>query len=64
MVFCYKLQYTKTFLREIEKAIERLSKHHMRHIEAYDPKGGKDNERRLTGRHETSDIYTFSSGWP
>ncbi|ERL94992.1 hypothetical protein D910_12264, partial [Dendroctonus ponderosae] len=49
-------------IKEIEKAIEKLSKHHMRHIEAYDPKGGKDNERRLTGRHETSDIYTFSAG--
>lgn len=48
--------------REIEKAIERLSKHHERHIQAYDPKQGKDNERRLTGQHETSSIHDFSAG--
>ncbi|GFY69623.1 glutamine synthetase 2 cytoplasmic [Trichonephila inaurata madagascariensis] len=49
-------------LKEIEKAIERLSKHHERHIQAYDPKQGKDNERRLTGNHETSSIHDFSAG--
>lgn len=48
--------------REIEKAIDKLSKHHLRHIQAYDPKGGKDNERRLTGHHETSSIHDFSAG--
>ena len=47
---------------EIEKAIDRLSKNHMRHIKAYDPKEGKDNERRLTGLHETSSIHDFSAG--
>lgn len=47
---------------EIEKAIEKFSKHHERHIKAYDPKGGKDNARRLTGKHETSSIHDFSSG--
>lgn len=36
--------------------------HHERHIRAYDPRGGKDNERRLTGLHETSSIHDFSSG--
>lgn len=46
----------------IEKAIEKLSKHHMRHIKSYDPKEGKDNERRLTGFHETSSIHDFSAG--
>lgn len=46
----------------INKAIERLSKCHLKHIAAYDPKGGKDNERRLTGRHETSSIHDFSAG--
>ncbi|XP_073976266.1 glutamine synthetase 2 isoform X2 [Rhodnius prolixus] len=46
----------------IEKAIDKLSKQHLRHIKAYDPKGGKDNERRLTGRHETSSIHDFSAG--
>ncbi|XP_046996930.1 glutamine synthetase 2 cytoplasmic isoform X1 [Schistocerca americana] len=47
---------------EIEKAIDKLSKQHLRHIQAYDPKGGKDNERRLTGAHETSSIHNFSAG--
>ena len=37
----------------------RLSKHHIRHIKAYDPNEGKDNERRLTGLHETSSIHDF-----
>lgn len=46
----------------IEKAIEKLSKQHVRHIKAYDPREGKDNERRLTGRHETSSIHDFSAG--
>ena len=32
------------------------------HIKAYDPNEGKDNERRLTGLHETSSIHDFSAG--
>ncbi|XP_067012589.2 glutamine synthetase 2 cytoplasmic isoform X2 [Anabrus simplex] len=47
---------------EIEKAIDKLSKQHVRHIQAYDPKGGQDNVRRLTGHHETSSIHDFSAG--
>lgn len=47
---------------EMEKAIDKLSKQHLRHIQAYDPKQGKDNERRLTGKHETSSIHDFSAG--
>ncbi len=50
------------YYREIEKAIDKLSRHHVRHIRAYDPKQGKDNERRLTGRHETSSIHDFTAG--
>jgi glutamine synthetase len=49
-------------LKIIEDAIERLSKQHARHIRAYDPRDGKDNERRLTGHHETSNINDFSAG--
>jgi len=49
-------------MKAIEAAIERLSKHHVRHIKAYDPNEGKDNERRLTGAHETSSIHDFSAG--
>jgi len=48
--------------RLIEDAIEKLSKQHDRHIRAYDPRGGRDNERRLTGHHETSNIHDFSAG--
>jgi len=47
---------------EIESAIDMMSKVHMKHIQAYDPKNGKDNERRLTGLHETSSINDFSAG--
>ena len=47
---------------KMEAAIERLSKNHEWHIQHYDPSGGVDNARRLTGLHETADIHTFSSG--
>lgn len=46
----------------IQEAINKLSKNHAEHIKAYDPRGGKDNERRLTGKHETSSINDFSAG--
>jgi len=49
-------------LKVIESAIDKLSRHHIRHIKAYDPNEGKDNERRLTGLHETSSIHDFSAG--
>ncbi|CAA7399124.1 unnamed protein product [Spirodela intermedia] len=43
---------------EIKRAIEKLGLRHREHITAY----GEGNERRLTGRHETADIHTFSWG--
>ncbi|XP_065358760.1 glutamine synthetase 1, mitochondrial [Calliphora vicina] len=49
-------------MKAIEEAINKLSKQHQRHIKAYDPKEGKDNERRLVGRLETSSIDKFSWG--
>jgi len=49
-------------MKAIEDAIEKMSKQQERHIKAYDPKEGKDNERRLTGAHETSSIHDFSAG--
>lgn len=49
-------------LKVIQAAIDKLSKNHPAHIKAYDPRGGKDNERRLTGKHETSSINDFSAG--
>lgn len=48
--------------RAIQDAIDKLSKNHRLHIEGYDPHGGKDNARRLTGLHETSSIHDFSAG--
>ncbi|KAH6931569.1 hypothetical protein HPB50_025266 [Hyalomma asiaticum] len=49
-------------IRYIEKAIEQLSRKHRDHNQAYDPHGGCDNERRLTGLHETSSIHDLTSG--
>jgi glutamine synthetase len=49
-------------LAVMEKAIEKLSAQHEKHIKAYDPNQGADNARRLTGLHETSSIHDFSSG--
>jgi glutamine synthetase len=60
--FSTKAMRDENGIIDIEKAIDRLSRHHLRHIKAYDPKEGKDNERRLTGHHETSSIHDFSAG--
>ncbi|XP_070614299.1 glutamine synthetase-like [Erythrolamprus reginae] len=49
-------------IKAIEAAIEKLSKRHAYHIRMYDPRGGLDNSRRLTGQHETSSISEFSAG--
>ncbi|CAG5085598.1 Oidioi.mRNA.OKI2018_I69.PAR.g10938.t1.cds [Oikopleura dioica] len=46
----------------IYKAIEKLRGRHNLHIKAYDPQGGRDNLRRLTGLHETSSVMDFSYG--
>ncbi|XP_023842937.1 glutamine synthetase-like [Salvelinus sp. IW2-2015] len=46
-------------LRHIEQAIEKLSKQHAEHIRVYDPRGGQDNIRCLTGFHETSITRDF-----
>lgn len=42
----------------IQKQVEKLGKRHAVHIAAY----GEGNERRLTGKHETSSIHDFSWG--
>lgn len=47
---------------EIINAIKKLEKRHNLHIKAYDPQGGRDNLRRLTGQHETSSVADFSYG--
>lgn len=60
--FSTKAMRNEDGLTEIEQAIERMSLKHEKHIRAYDPNEGKDNERRLTGAHETSSIHDFSAG--
>ena len=45
-------------ISEIHAAIQRLEAAHDDHIKVY----GKDNELRLTGRHETSSYKKFTSG--
>jgi glutamine synthetase len=45
-------------IKDIEAAIEKLSLKHAEHIAVY----GDDNDLRLTGRHETGHIGSFSSG--
>jgi len=45
-------------LKAMEAIIEKLSKRHQEHIKVY----GADNDKRLTGRHETGHIDSFSSG--
>jgi len=49
-------------MQEIMSAINKLSQRHSYHIRKYDPSGGLDNARRLTGLHETADISQFSYG--
>jgi len=46
----------------IWEAIKKLEDRHDIHIQKYDPEGGKDNLRRLTGKHETSCVTKFSAG--
>ena len=45
-------------MKHIEEAIAKLAKRHNEHIAVY----GEDNDLRLTGRHETGHIGTFTSG--
>ena len=41
-------------LKHIKAALAKFEQRHEEHIRAYDPTGGADNARRLTGRHETA----------
>jgi glutamine synthetase len=43
----------------IKEAMPKLESNHMEHIEVY----GLHNEKRLTGKHETSGIHEFSFGY-
>jgi glutamine synthetase len=51
-------QYEITGMNYIMDACEKLAKKHKEHIEVY----GADNDKRLTGIHETSNIDSFSWG--
>jgi glutamine synthetase len=42
----------------ILQMMKKFSDKHKLHIDLY----GDDNESRLTGKHETTDIHTFSFG--
>ena len=46
--------------QHILEAISKLEKRHNLHIKSYDPQGGRDNIRRLTGKHHTSTVSEFS----
>ena len=45
-------------INAINAAVEKLGKKHAEHMQAY----GEDNEKRMTGAHETASYNTFSSG--
>lgn len=49
-------------IKAIDEAIERLRKNRLRHIQACDPRPGKDSERRLVGRLKTCSTGTSSAG--
>ncbi|KAF1755591.1 hypothetical protein GCK72_012041 [Caenorhabditis remanei] len=49
-------------LTAIFEAMKGLEKTHLEAMKVYDPNGGQDNLRRLTGRHETSQADKFSWG--
>ena len=46
------MYFTFLCFRAIDEAITRLKARHKTHINVY----GRDNERRLTGRHETANV--------
>ena len=56
--FSTKAMRLKGGIKHIRVAIEKLSRFHEEHIAAY----GKGNERRLSGKFETSSIKKFESG--
>lgn len=56
--FSTKQMREKGGYKYIVDACEKLGEHHEKHINLY----GNDNEKRLTGQHETCDINTFKYG--
>jgi glutamine synthetase len=56
--FSTKEMREKGGLKKILEACEKLKERHLEHIEGY----GEFNEKRLTGKHETSSMESFSFG--
>jgi glutamine synthetase len=50
-------------LTEIEKAIDKLSRHHIRHIKAYDPKEGKANINIIFGTVNVATLMVNANCW-
>jgi glutamine synthetase len=46
----------------IKSAMKKLEPRHSDHLKLYDPNGGKDNLKRLSGKHETSSVDKFTWG--
>ncbi|XP_054166719.1 glutamine synthetase-like [Oppia nitens] len=49
-------------IKEIERALEKLSKTHAKHMTKYDPHGGADNQRRLIGADFAPKLDEFRYG--
>uniref|UniRef100_A0A0N5AKD0 glutamine synthetase n=1 Tax=Syphacia muris TaxID=451379 RepID=A0A0N5AKD0_9BILA len=49
-------------IKFIEAAMPKLEAKHQEHMAVYDPNGGMDNRRRMTGKHETSAYDKFTWG--
>ncbi len=56
--FSTKEMRAKGGLKAIHQACKKLEKYHKEHIKVY----GAENDKRLTGQHETCDINTFRYG--
>ncbi len=49
-------------LKVIQDAMPKMAARHMHHMVNYDPSGGVDNAKRMTGLHETAKFDEFSYG--
>jgi len=49
-------------LEIIKAAMPKLESHHSEHLKIYDPNGGEDNLKRLSGKFETSSVDKFTWG--
>ncbi|XP_023021414.1 glutamine synthetase [Leptinotarsa decemlineata] len=60
VTFSSKRMREENGLRHIEEAIKKLEKRHDDHMAVYDPKGGADNIKRLTGQFNSSLANKFT----